>query len=280
MISRDQIQAMLNEGVVLGEAGEKVGKVGQVYLDDESGNPEWVTANTGLFGTSETFIPLQEATVTGSEVRVPYTKAFIKDAPNMEVDDHLTRAQEGELYKYYGLYDDSRSQFSDVDSMQPHGAAGAGYSGEHEVQASAGHDTSGPNADEAMTRSEEQLNVGTERVATGKARLRKYIVTENVTTTVPVQREEVRLEREPIAEANRDEAMTGGDLAEEEHEVTLTEERVVVSKDTIPVERVSLGKETVTEQEEVNEEVRKEQIEADLPGAGGGAERTGRQHRE
>lgn len=266
MISTDQIQALVTDGVLVDEAGEKVGKVGQVYLDDESGRPEWATASTGLFGTNETFVPLQQASVTGHEVRVPYTKAFIKDAPNMDVDDHLSEAQEGELYRYYGISGGGRAEDTDGDSTQPHGVAGAGYTGgERDVQSSAGHDTSGPNTDDAMTRSEEQLKVGTQKVATGKARLRKYIVTENVTTTVPVQHEEVRLEREPITDANRGEAMAGGELTEEEHEVTLAEERVVVSKETVPVERVSLGKETVTEQQEVTEEVRKEQIETDLP---------------
>jgi uncharacterized protein (TIGR02271 family) len=118
-----------------------------------------------------------------------------------------------------------------------------------------------------MTRSEEQLHVGTEKVETGKVRLRKYIATENVTQTVPVSREEVRLEREPITDANRGEAMSGGDITEEEHEVTLHAERPVVSKESVPVERVRLGTETVTEDHEVNETLRKEQIdEPDVTG--------------
>ncbi len=124
-----------------------------------------------------------------------------------------------------------------------------------------GHDTSGPNTDDAMTRSEERLHVGTENVATGRARLRKYVVTENVTQTVPVSHEEVRLEREPITDANRDAALSGADITEEEHEVTLHAERPVTQKETVPVERVRLGTETVTEQTEVSEQVRKEQIE-------------------
>jgi uncharacterized protein (TIGR02271 family) len=114
-----------------------------------------------------------------------------------------------------------------------------------------------------MTRSEEQLNVGTEKVQAGRARLRKYVTTEQQTVTVPVSREEVRVEREPITEANRDAALSGPDISEEEHEVTLTEERPVVSKETVPVERVRLDKETVTDQEQVSDEVRKEQIDVD-----------------
>src|SRR5947208_1570344 len=93
-----------------------------------------------------------------------------------------------------------------------------------------GHDTSGPNTDNAMTRSEEQLHVGTENVETGRARLRKYVVTENVTTTVPVSHEEVRVEREPITGANRDAAMSGEPISEDAQEVTLRAERPVGAK--------------------------------------------------
>lgn len=114
-----------------------------------------------------------------------------------------------------------------------------------------------------MTRSEERLRVGTETVETGRMRLRKYVVTENQDVTVPVSREEVRLEREPITESNIGRATTGADITEEEHEVTLHAERPVVDKETVPVERVRVDTETVTDQERVSGEVRKERIELD-----------------
>ena len=114
-----------------------------------------------------------------------------------------------------------------------------------------------------MTRSEERVNIGKEREATGRVRLRKYVTTENVTRTVPVQREEVRLEREPITDADRGAAMSGPALSDEEHEVTLHEERPVVEKETVPVERVRLNKDTVTDEVTVDEQVRKERIETD-----------------
>ncbi len=86
---------------------------------------------------------------------------------------------------------------------------------------------------------------------------------------MPVQREEVRIEREPITDANRDQATDGPDISEEEHEVILHEDEVVTEKQTVPKERVRLGTETVAEDREVSEEVRKEQIDTE------GAERTG-----
>jgi uncharacterized protein (TIGR02271 family) len=116
-----------------------------------------------------------------------------------------------------------------------------------------------------MTRSEEELRVGTQQREAGRARLRKYVVTEHVTQTVPVRHEEVRVEREPITDANRDQALSGADISEEEHEVVLHAEEPVVEKRAVPKERVRLDTETVTEEREISEQVRKEQIDTDGP---------------
>ena len=259
MISTEQVNALMSgSGNVVGPDGEKVGRVGQVYLDNATQAPEWVTVKTGLFGTAESFVPLADATVDGENIRVPYGKAKIKDAPRIDDDGELSEGQEDELYRYYGL--SSTNGTVDTDST-----VDTDRTVDIDRTRTQGRDTSGPTTDDAMTRSEERLHVGTERQATGKARLRKYVVTEQVTQTVPVSHEEVRIEREPITDANRGQAMAGGDLTEEEHEVTLTAERPVVEKETVPVERVRLGTETVTEEQRVDESVRKEQIETDIP---------------
>jgi uncharacterized protein (TIGR02271 family) len=114
-----------------------------------------------------------------------------------------------------------------------------------------------------MTRSEEELRVGTTEREKGRVRLRKYVVEENVTQTVPVRREKARLEREPITDANVDDAMSGPEISEEEHEVVLREEEPVVEKRAVPKERVRLDTEVETEQREVSDTVRREQVEAD-----------------
>ena len=126
-----------------------------------------------------------------------------------------------------------------------------------------GHDTSGPTTDDAMTRSEEEVKVGTTEREAGRARLRKYVVEEEVTQTVPVKREEVRVEREPVTDANAGAALDGPAISEEEHEVVLHEEEPVVEKQAVPKERVRLDKETVTDEEQVSETARKEQIDID-----------------
>jgi uncharacterized protein (TIGR02271 family) len=239
--------------------GDKIGNIGQVYLDDQSGQPQWVTVKTGLFGTRESFAPLYNAQPGQGELRLAVTKQQVKDAPNIgDADDHLDSSQVDTLYQYYADYLGSAGNAgTGTGTGTEYAETSAGYADNGTV----GRDTSGPTTDDAMTRSEERLHVGTENVAAGRARLRKYVVTENVTQTVPVSHEEVRLEREPITEANRDAALTGQDITEEEHEVTLHAERPVVQKETVPVERVRLGTETVTEQAEVSEQVRKEQID-------------------
>ena len=233
--------------------GEKIGSIEEIYLDAETGAPEWALAKTGMFGSKSTFVPLRDAREQDSALRVPFDKATVKDAPKIDPDGQLSQREEGELYRYYGMeYSEARS-----DTGLPAGGSATEPTDRERV----GNDVSGPDTDDAMTRSEEELRVGTTQRETGRARLRKYVVTENVTQTVPVQREEVRIEREPITDANRDAATSGADLSEEEHEVVLHEEQVVVDKDVVAKERVALGKDTVTEDRQVDETVRSEQVE-------------------
>lgn len=249
-------------------AGGKIGTIADIYLDNDTGQPEWATVTTGLFGTKQTFVPLAQAQAMGDSVQVPYDKDRVKSAPGMQVEGQLSQDEEADLYRHYGLdYTKSRS-----DSGLP-----AGTTGQHidprdrdrdgvydDVRDTAvGRDTSGPTTDDAMTRSEEELRVGTTRRERGRVRLRKYVTTEQRQVTVPVQREEVRVEREPITDANVDAATSGPEISEEEHEVVLSEEEPVVEKRAVPKERVRLDKETVTEQEQVGGEVRQERIEVE-----------------
>jgi uncharacterized protein (TIGR02271 family) len=252
MIGTDTISRVIGQNVY-DESGEKIGSATEVYLDDETGQPEWVTVRTGLFGTKESFVPIRDADLTNDGVRVPVSKTQVKDAPKIDTDGHLSPQEEQELYRYYGV-GTGTAGFE---------ATGTETTGRTETQGVVGHDTSGPTTDNAMTRSEERLNVGTRSEEVGRARLRKYVVTENVTETVPVTREEVRVEREPITDANVGNALDGPTISEEEHEVTLHAERPVVEKEAVPVERVRLDTETVTEQVQVTEGLRKEEIEVE-----------------
>lgn len=214
---------------VVGADGERVGKVVDVYGSATRGGT-FATVSTGLFGTGASFFPLAGAELRGGELVVPHSKDTIKHAPRVEHDEDLTPEEEVRLFAHYGLT-----------------AAGP----------------AAPDADPAtMTLSEERLRVGTERVVTGRARLRKYVVAETVTQTVPLLHEELRVVREPIAPGDPvTVAAAGAPLSEEEHEVVLFAERPVVEMEVVPVERVRLDTLTVAGEETVTGEVRKEHVE-------------------
>jgi uncharacterized protein (TIGR02271 family) len=233
--------------------GDKVGTLEELFRDEDTEQPEWAVVRTGMFGTKLSFVPIQGAEPAGEDVRVPFSKAQIKDAPKIDDSDgQLSQQEEAQLYEHYGMsYGERRS-----DSGLPEGGA-------PDNGGPVGHDVSGPTTDEAMTRSEEELRVGTADRERGRARLRKYVVTEEVQQTVPVRREEVRVEREPITDGNVDAALDGPEISEEEHEVVLHEEEPVVEKRTVPKERVRMEKDAVTDEAQISEQVRKEQIEAE-----------------
>ena len=351
--------------------GDKIGKIEDIYLDRQSGDPEWVAVKTGLFGTRVSFVPIRDATATGDDVRVAHTKDKVKDAPNIEADGELSPDEERALYEHYGREDygdwtdesEDRTERTmgpearggdgeratgepgttgeagtagergttgdagttgergtageagtaaaatagmaaagtaerdrDAEGYGREGVTGEGVSGTGREgtagddvggtgregtagETSAGENVSGPGVsgtaregvtgetaagtagDDAMTRSEEELAVGTRRREIGRARLRKYVVTEDVTERVPVQREELRVEREPITDDNIEQATQGPDISEAEHEITLHAEEPVAEKQAVPKERVRLDKDVQTDEQTVSDQVRKERIE-------------------
>lgn len=334
-ITVEQIQGLT--GKVYGQNSEKIGSIGEIYLDDESGRPTWVTTKTGLFGSSESFAPLEGARIDGDDIYLDFDQDKVKSAPRIDPDGSLSPQEEDELYQYYGLSNADGGAASDSHDPTPQNATqdtqraadqgaeqGDGvipvvadndndnddesssaadnrsatgdatermaapgpvegdraddndrFDGDRSAAAtgsdrseSTGLDRSDPGSDtdNAMTRSEERLNVGTETRESGRARLRKHVTTETVSHDVPVSHEEVTLEREPIDEADAG-AHSGAEIGEDKHEVVLHEEVPVVEKDVVAVERVKLGSETVTENQTVSEDVRKEEVEMVQPDA-------------
>ena len=278
--------------------GEKLGDVNEVFVDDQSGQPTFVEVNHGLFGMNSSLVPLRGHDFSGDDLKLGFSKDRIKDAPDFDSDKPLTPEAQSDIFKHYGL-DNARDvtdyKDSNLDSKRDvqagadkdhnltagAGAAGAGVAGAHadekkadthttdaaatERKAGVADDAAAArtNNDGELIRSEEQLNVNKERVATGEARLRKYVVTDTETVEVPVEREEVRVERTPInaEDAKNYNGAISGDS--EEASVTLHEERVNVNKETVPVEKINLKKDTVRDTETHTEELRKEQIDTD-----------------
>lgn len=228
----------LVDAEVFDPSGEKIGKVGEVYLRDDSAQPAWIMVKSGLFNNHETMVPLQGARMHEHGVQVGVSREKIKQAPEMDPHGHLSEQDSARLYRHYGIRPEVPDSRSPVDAPRP------GRKGRTDAE---------------MIRSEERLNVGTEQVESGRVRLRKYVVTEQQELTVPVRHEELRVEREPIDATNR--GGTSGKLGDAEQEVVLHEEKPVVRTEAVPVERVRLGTETVTENRTVGGELHKERVD-------------------
>jgi len=233
----DQTERWRGRGVV-DHHGEPVGTVADVYLDRQSGEPQWVLVDPGEEGSQPTFVPLAGASYAGEDVSVPFARAEIESAPAMRTGDELSTEDERRLLEHYGT--------------RVGADAGTGPGGTKDVTAG-----------EAMVRSEEELHVTTKRRAVERVRLRKHVVTEYVEQTVPVRREELRLEREAITGQNPEGTGEDPELADEAHEIILYAEEVVIEKRVVPRERVRISKELITEERVVAEELRKERIETD-----------------
>jgi uncharacterized protein (TIGR02271 family) len=207
---------------VYDDTGARIGSVGQIYLHPRDDEPLWVTVRTGSLDFQESFVPLRGARFGQGRLTVAVSGDRVRHAPLVDTGGPLEQADAERLSSYYGP---------------------------------------GP-AGDAMTRSEERLVAGTRSEPVTKVRLRKYLVTEQRQVTVPVTREEVRLEEVPISP---DEAPSAPDEDERDAAMTLHAERPVVSTETVPVERVRLTKETVRGEETVTHPVRKERIDYEGP---------------
>lgn len=278
MISKDQLRT-LRDGDLYSVDGDKIGSIEEIYLDDRTNEPEWATVNTGLFGTSQSFVPLSGATVTDDGLTVQYSKDQIKDAPRVDAGEHLGVDQEQELYRYYGVDGQAAEGVATDRTDVAAGTAAAGTAG---TAGAAGHvgdrderavadrdtadrdiadrDTADRDADATMVRHEEHLNVGTERQETGRARLRKYVDEEEQAVSVPVETESAHVVRRPV---DGEDVSDGKAFQEQEVEMDLESERPVVSKETVAVEEVGLEKETHTENVQVSDSVRSERIEVE-----------------
>jgi len=292
--------------------GDKIGTVEHFFVDDRTGTATWVAVTTGLFGTRHSVIPALDATFADGGLRLAVQKHAVKAAPSVPDTGHLDPATEAELRRHYGLGDagmsvrpptertsgsgpepvaspptvavpassaprppESGGRHAAPDGDEPPGPVAVPE--EQVAAARAGtaerEDTDREDTHGAMTRSEERLRVDTERVASGRVRLVKYVVTEEVQVTVPIRREEVRLEELPLegepAPAGEEESLvpsgtdagsgtaTGSGLPDE---IVLHAERPVVSVEVVPVERVRLRTEEVVGEERISDRVQREQI--------------------
>lgn len=274
MTTQNNIRDLFNT-TAFDSNGEKLGDVQEVFVDDHSGQPTFVEVKHGLFGMSSSLVPLKGHRLQGEDLQLAFSKDRIKDAPDVNADEGLTPEEQNRIFEHYGIAGaqnqneyvaDNRRDERYAGTTEAAGVAGTTAAADRDradrdrVEADRAATTRAAD-DNSIVRSEEQLDVQKEQVQSGKARLRKYVVEDKETVEVPVTREEVRVERTPISEADADNFR--GEIGEDEASVVLNEERVDVQKRTVPVEKVSLEKDQVTETERHTETLAKEQIETD-----------------
>ncbi|WP_017569694.1 PRC and DUF2382 domain-containing protein [Nocardiopsis halotolerans] len=247
-MARDRTPADLIGHNVLDQEGHNVGRINQVYLDDNTDQPSWVSVHTGLFGRHETLVPLQGSQPVEEDIRVPYDKSTVKDAPHIDADRHISPEEEQTVREYY-------AQHGGVMGRQGTEAeAGPGPMATGRTDMGAGE-----RDDAAMTRSEERVDIGVERRESGRARMRKYVETEQFDESVPLHHDELQVERRRIDDPSA--VPEAREMGEDEESFTLYEERPVVSKEQVPVEEVHVRKRDVTREEHVQGERRRERID-------------------
>ena len=217
--------------------GDKIGSVDEIYVDQQTNQPEWIGISTGMLGTRRVLVPVVGADRTEDGLRVPYGKDQVEAAPAVESDE-ISQESEAALYGHYGL----EYSHAPSDTGLPEGTSEQrGTVGEGDV-----------------VRTEEELRVGKREAEAGRARLRKWVETEPVQADVELRRETARVTREPI-----EEPVSGAEIGEQEVEVPLRAEQPVVQKETVAKERIGLEKDVETDVETITDEVRKERVDVE-----------------
>jgi uncharacterized protein (TIGR02271 family) len=240
--------------------GDKIGSVEELFLDEDTREAEWIGLGTGLFGTKRVLVPVVGADVRNDAVYVPYAKDHVKGTPDLD-GDAISQETESLLYAHYGLpYSERRS-----DTGLPEGSDA---SADQEAASDTGLPPGAPDSPgdttegtPTVTRSEEELRVGTRETEAGRLRLHKWVETEQVEVPVELRREKARVTREPV-----DRSVSDQEIGAEEIEVTLREEKPVVAKETVARERIRVDKEVEVGQETVRDELRKERVDVDDEG--------------
>lgn len=288
MVSERDVSAAIGS-TAYGNDGDAVGTAETFYTDDRTGATTWVSISSGMLGTKRVIAPADDATFIDGRLQLSVPSDAVSSAPRMG-GEHLSPEDEDALRRHYARgvtpLGDELEAASGVDGATgtPIGdAARAGVGTEHGDGMQGGDATE--RGDGSMVRREEQLRVSTERVEDRRMRVVKYVVTEEVQVTVPVRREEIRIEEVPLDAAPDRDGTDRGDLLVTEgdalggrhaagsgtgsapaglpEEIVLHAERPVVTVEVVPVERVRLRTEVVAGQESVSSNVQREQVTVD-----------------
>jgi|SRR5215208_1969458 uncharacterized protein (TIGR02271 family) len=269
---------------VVDQSGEKIGKVDDLFLDEDD-QPEYFGVKMGFLGTSSTLIPADIATTNNEQgfIEVSQPKSTVKDGPAFDDDREITPEYENEVRSYYGLGSvESSGYYGDYEGdEETNGHSGAGTTdsttagtvgsgmsmGDTETGEFREHDRnqeglSQPGSDLEdedelrVQRSEEELLAGTREREVGSVNVRKRVRTDRERLEVPTRREEVSVERVPVS-GEVTEAQIGADEAS----VPVVEDEVVVQKKPVAKEEIRIRKDVVHERQIVEEDVRREEVD-------------------
>jgi uncharacterized protein (TIGR02271 family) len=241
--------------------GKVIGTIEHVFQDDASGAPAWASVRAGK---TNRFVPVGAGSATGDGLNIPFDAETIMTSPRIEAGKHMSDAQAEELLRYYdlrvpaeppqrGKAGESQQRAKAEESQQRAKAE------ESQQRAKAEEHKRGKGDEEWLLRREQQLEVGTETRESGHVRLHRYVDSEPTEKTLHLVHEEYDVERVPVG---ADEP-AGGDLKEDEQRITLHAERGIVSKQTVPVERLRLVTKRVEEDKTFREELQRERIEVE-----------------
>jgi uncharacterized protein (TIGR02271 family) len=237
----DRLHA-LRGAPVYDTARDKIGSVDEVFLDQQTGQPEWIGVGTGFFGNKRLLVPITGADISDDGVTVRYSKEQVKDSPDIG-GEMISPQQEREMYSYYGIpYGTTAS-----DTVLPEGDRD--YDRQVDLEAA---------DQQSVTRHEEELHVGKREVEAGRLRVHKWVETEQVEVPVELRKEKARVVREPV-----DAGAAEGTIGDDSIEVTLSEEQPVVEKQTVAKERIGIETTVETEQQVVGDEIRKERVDVE-----------------
>jgi stress response protein YsnF len=269
-MTTQQTEQLIGARVTDGD-GKIVGTVQRVFNDDADGRPVWAQVRAGKL---DRFVPLGGSRVTGDGLGVPFDAQKIMSAPDISADRHMSAAQTDVLKRYYGLAVPAQGGPPNAETRSGEMQAGETRSGEMQAGETRSGEMQAGETQRAETqagvdwliRTEERVDVGTEMLESGRARLHKYVDVEPIEQAVHVFHEEYEVERVPISAEER----VSGEIAEGEREIILHEQRPFLRKEAVPVERVRLVVKRVEEDRTLRDEIRKERIEIEPDGGGGG----------
>src|ERR671912_2422910 len=223
--------------------GEKIGKVDDLFVD-ENDRAEYLGVKMGFLGLEGTsLIPWELTRVDeqGRRIEVSVDKAQVKEGPSFNDDEDITPEYENEVRSYYGVGGSSQESAELADR----GAYGDYYGDEDELR---------------VQRTEEELRVGTREREAGALKVRKRVRTDREQISVPTRHEEVSVERVPVEEGRE---ASEAEIGEDEVVMPVTEEEVVTEKRPVVKEELRIRKDVVEDEEVVEEDVRREEVEID-----------------